>query len=52
MNEWWRLYTYEEMVKVYQRSKIVVNVGRDDYPQDANLRVFEAMAAGALLITQ
>jgi len=52
MNEWWRPYTYEEMAKVYQRSKIVVNVGRDDYLQDANLRVFEAMAAGALLITQ
>jgi hypothetical protein len=52
MNEWWRPYTYEEMAKVYQQSKIAVNVGRDDYLQDANLRVFEAMAAGALLITQ
>jgi hypothetical protein len=51
MNEWRRPYTYEEMAKVYQRSKIVVNVGRDDYLQGANLRVFEAMAAGALLIT-
>jgi hypothetical protein len=52
MNEWWRSYTYEEMAKVYQQSKIVVNVGGDYYLQDANLRVFEAMAAGALLITQ
>ncbi|MFA0749852.1 MAG: hypothetical protein SLRJCFUN_000255 [Candidatus Fervidibacter sp.] len=52
MNEWWRPHSYEEMAEVYRRSKIVVNVGGDDYPEDANLRVFEAMAAGALLITQ
>jgi len=37
---------------VYCRSKIIVNVARDDYPQDANMRVFEAMASGALLITR
>jgi hypothetical protein len=29
----------------------VVNIGRDDFPQDANLRVFEALASGALLVT-
>jgi hypothetical protein len=52
MNEWWRFHTYEEMANVYQRSKIVVNIARDDYPKDANFRVFEAMAAGALLITK
>jgi hypothetical protein len=52
MNEWWRSHTYEEMAKVYQRSRIVVNVGRDDYPQDVSLRAFEAMAAGALFITR
>lgn len=51
MNEWKRSHTPEEVAEVYKRSKIVVNIGRDDYPQDANLRVFEAMAAGALLIT-
>jgi spore maturation protein CgeB len=28
-----------------------VNIGRDDYPQDAKLRTFEGMAAGNLLIT-
>ena len=51
MNDWQRFVSPEEMALVYRRSKIVVNVGRDDYPQDANLRVFEAMAAGALLVT-
>lgn len=51
MNEWQRQYSQEEMVEIYKSSKIVVNVSRDNYPQDANLRVFEAMAAGALLVT-
>jgi hypothetical protein len=52
MNETGRSYTPEEMADVYCASKIVVNVSRDDYPRDANMRCFEAMAAGALLITQ
>jgi hypothetical protein len=39
------------MARVYRQSKIVVNIGRDDFPQDANLRTFEVMGAGALLIT-
>ncbi len=52
MNEVGRRYTPEEMADIYRASKIVVNVSRDDYPQDANMRCFEAMAAGALLITQ
>ncbi|HEY6138860.1 MAG TPA: glycosyltransferase [Thermoanaerobaculia bacterium] len=47
-----RYYTPEEMADVYRRSKIVVNVSRDDHPQDANMRCFEAMAAGALLVTR
>lgn len=51
MNKWEEFHTPEEMAEVYQHSQIVVNISRDDYPQDANLRVFEAMAAGALLIT-
>jgi len=51
MNDWKRRYTQEEMATVYRQSKVVVNIGRDDYPQDANLRVFEAMAAGTLLLT-
>jgi hypothetical protein len=51
LNDIDRYYTPEEMALVYQQSKIVVNLSRDDYLQDANLRCFEAMAGGALLIT-
>ena len=39
------------MAKIYKQSKVVVNLSRDDYLQDANLRCFEVMASGALLIT-
>jgi len=52
MNDCTRFHTPEELASVYCRSKIIVNVARDDYPQDANMRVFEAMASGALLITR
>ena len=51
MNDWTKHHAPSEMAEVYKQSKIVVNIGRDDYPQDANLRTFEAMAAGALLLT-
>lgn len=51
MNDFARRYSLEEMAVVYSQSKVVVNIGRDDFPQDANLRTFEAMGAGALLIT-
>lgn len=51
MNEWTRKHGSEELAEVYRTSRIVVNIGRDDYPQDANLRTFEVMAGGALLIT-
>ena len=51
MNDWRRHHEPEEMARIYRQSKIVVNIGRDDFPQDANLRVFEVMAAGALLLT-
>jgi 2-polyprenyl-3-methyl-5-hydroxy-6-metoxy-1,4-benzoquinol methylase/Tfp pilus assembly protein PilF len=37
-----------EMAQTYQQSKIVVNIAINN---DVNMRVFEAMAAGALLIT-
>jgi hypothetical protein len=47
-----RYYTAEEMAEVYRSSQIVVNVSRDDYPRDANMRCFEAMAGGALLLTR
>jgi hypothetical protein len=50
-NDWSRSYTQSEVADVYRRSRIVVNIGRDDFPQDANLRVFEVLASGALLIT-
>jgi len=46
-----RHYTPEEVADVYRRSRIVVNIGRDDYPRDANLRVFEVLVSGALLLT-
>ncbi len=51
MNDWSRRYEPEEMARIYRQSKIIVNIARDDFPQDANLRTFEAMAAGALLLT-
>ncbi len=38
----------EEMAEVYARSRIVVNCCHN---RDVNMRVFEAMASGALLIT-
>jgi hypothetical protein len=50
-NDWTRAYTVQEVAEVYRRSAVVVNVGRDDFPQDANLRVFEVLASGALLLT-
>jgi hypothetical protein len=52
INEWDKLYRFEEVADVYRRSRIVVNVARDDFPQDANMRAFEAMAAGCLLINR
>ena len=52
LNDIERQYSPEEMALVYKQSRIVVNFPRSDYPQDANLRCFEAMAAGALLITR
>lgn len=38
----------EEMAEIYAQSKIVVNAAHND---DVNMRVFEAMGAGALLLT-
>lgn len=51
MNDWRRAYALREVAEVYRRSKVVVNFGRDDFPQDANMRVFEVLASGALLVT-
>jgi glycosyl transferase family 1 len=51
MNDWRRRYPPALIPEIYGRSKIVLNISRDDWPADANTRVFEAMAAGALLVT-
>jgi len=51
MNELGRRYTKQETADLYKRSKIVVNVSREDFTQEANMRCYEAMAGGALLIT-
>ena len=51
MNDFRRRYTREETAQVYRQSKIVVNVTRDEFPPEANMRCYEAMAGGALLIT-
>jgi hypothetical protein len=51
-NEWWRRHDPSEVPGVYQRAKIVLNIGRDDYPIDVSLRFAEAMAAGALFATR
>jgi glycosyl transferase family 1/uncharacterized protein DUF3880 len=50
-NDFQRKYDKQEMAEVYKRSKIVVNVSRAEFPQEANMRCYEAMAGGALLIT-
>jgi len=50
-NDWTRSYTVEEVAGVYRSSRVVANIGRDDFPEDANLRVFEVLASGALLLT-
>lgn len=51
MNDFAKRYSKKETAEIYQRSKIVVNVSREDFPPEANMRCYEAMAGGALLIT-
>lgn len=51
MNDWRSRHAPEAIARIYRQSKIVLNIARDDFPQDANLRAFEAMAGGALLLT-
>ncbi len=51
MNDWVRAHSYEELAAVYRKTKVIVNIGRDDYPVDVSLRFAEAMAAGALFVT-
>ena len=49
MNDYKKVYPREEISSIYSQSKIVVNIPVND---DLNMRVFEAMASGALLITK
>lgn len=51
MNDFAKRYSKAETAEIYRQSKIVVNVSRGDFPQEANMRCYEAMAGGALLIT-
>jgi len=51
MNDFAKRYSKHETADIYRNSKIVVNVSREDFPQEANMRCYEAMAGGALLIT-
>lgn len=51
INELDRSYSFEELISIYKSSKMVVNLPKNNYLQDANLRCFEAMAAGALLFS-
>ena len=51
MNDFRKRCTKEELAEVYRQCKIVVNVSRDDFPSEANMRCYEGMAGGALLIT-
>ena len=49
MNDFRREYDLPELADTYRRAKIVVNKGREG---EITLRIFEATAAGALLVTQ
>jgi len=50
-NEWRRPHRTDEAAALYARAKIVLNVGRDDWPTDVGVRYGEAMIAGALFAT-
>lgn len=49
MNDFNKLLYLDEMAKVYSQSKIVVNI---PHRGGFNMRVFEAMSCGALLLTE
>lgn len=51
MNDPFRHYEQEELIEIYKSSEAIVNIAKDDYLEDANLRCFEAMASEALLFT-
>ena len=50
MNDWHRTVPENDVLPIYRRSKIVVNIQRDDCPTLYNIRCFEAFAAGALVL--
>ena len=49
MNDWHRSVPESDVLPIYRRSKIVVNIQSDDCPALYNIRCFEAFAAGALV---
>jgi len=51
LNDYHAFYDYPQMAKLYREAKIGLNVSRDDHLSDANLRCFEVMAGGGLLVT-
>jgi len=51
INDPFKQYSQRELIDIYSQSKVVVNISKDDYLKDANIRCFEAMASGALLLT-
>lgn len=51
MNDLNRYYDYAEMADLYKRAKIGLNISRNSHLADANLRCFEVMGGGALLVT-
>jgi hypothetical protein len=51
MNDFQKPYSKEETAEVYRQCRIVVNVSRDEFPIEANMRCYEGMGGGALLIT-
>lgn len=46
-----KYYNYAQMADLYRKAKIGLNISRDSHLEDANLRCFEVMAGGALLLT-
>lgn len=48
INDWRRHHTLEELGKVYSQSRIVINPAIN---RDVNMRFFEGMACGALVLT-
>lgn len=50
-NDFSKAVDYTTLGRTYLRTRIGVNIPQDHYLRDANLRCFEVMAAGALLLT-